>query len=224
MTLGEQPKFVGNERQLKILQKALEEDNILIWNKFNNSNGPRFKANLKGINLSGLELKEINFSRANLSGANLYGTDLRFAKLDEADLSGATLESADLRNANLNDANLSKTRLKDANLSRSRLGRVNLDSADLEGADMSEASLTGAVIKPEKLAKVKISKAKLPGKIKVKSKTDLSTAPPWMKAKLEEEERKAYRIKKEKEDAEEFERKALRRLGIKRPSNWKKED
>jgi hypothetical protein len=91
MILGEQPDFFGNERQLKMIKRALEEENIIIWNKFNLSNGPLFKANLKGINLSGLELKEINLTRANLTGANLVETDLRFAKLENAQLSKADL-------------------------------------------------------------------------------------------------------------------------------------
>ena len=61
MTLGDQTGFTGNERQLKVLIKALEEENILIWNKFNKQNGPRFKANLKGVNLSHLNLKKSTF-------------------------------------------------------------------------------------------------------------------------------------------------------------------
>ncbi|MBF9018038.1 MULTISPECIES: pentapeptide repeat-containing protein [unclassified Oceanispirochaeta] len=226
MTLGEQPDFVGNERQLKILQKALEEENILIWNKFNNSNGPRFKANLKGINLSGLKLKEINLNRANLTAADLTATDLRFAKMEEVMLSGANLENADLRGANLNGADLSGSSLLNCNLSKAKLGRVNLNDADLKGADMTDASLTGAQVKPENLAKTIMSNTKLPGKIKIISKTDETSAPPWLKAKNEEEQRKAFRLNKEKEVADEIEKKQLRRLGIKKQpyGSWDDED
>jgi uncharacterized protein YjbI with pentapeptide repeats len=226
MTLGEQPDFVGNERQLKILQKALEEENILIWNKFNNSNGPRFKANLKGINLSGLTLREIDLNRANLATSNFADADLRYAKLEHAILCSANLENADLRGSNLNDADLSESSLMNCNLSKARLGRVNLTEADMRGADMTEASLTGAQVKPEVLAKTIISNTKLPGKIKIISKTDETSAPPWLKAKNEEDQRKAFRLKKEQDVADEIEKKQLRRLGVKKQpyGSWDDED
>ena len=56
--------------------------------------------------------------RANLRGADLSGANLRDANLHSADLSGANLRDADLSGANLRGANLS-----DANLS----GAKNID-------------------------------------------------------------------------------------------------
>ena len=65
-----QSDFSGNERQLKVLMKALREDNIQTWNSFVKRSGTGFKADLKGINLSDFNLKEVNLSHADLTGSD----------------------------------------------------------------------------------------------------------------------------------------------------------
>ena len=71
---------------------------------------------LRGINLSGADLRQTNFRQSILSGANLTradlrqadlrATSLRRAKLDHANLSGAVLRLASLVEASLQDASL----------------------------------------------------------------------------------------------------------------------
>jgi len=57
--------------------------------------------NLRGADLSGLDLRAVNFIRAKLHAADLSGSDLRDADLLFADLSAADLTGADLRGAAL---------------------------------------------------------------------------------------------------------------------------
>jgi hypothetical protein len=89
------------------------------------------RCSLSGMNLSRLDLVEVN-----LSGANLSNTNLSDAKLIAANLSGANLFQANLKGANLIGANLSKTDLRKANL----MG-ANLFQTDLNGANLMEANL-----------------------------------------------------------------------------------
>ena len=73
-------------------------------------------ADLSGLNLSGRDLSKINLTGANLSNTNLQGTVL----------SGANLSAVNLSNANLSKANLQKTYIYGANLSGTNLSNTNL--------------------------------------------------------------------------------------------------
>ncbi|EAE6961494.1 pentapeptide repeat-containing protein [Listeria monocytogenes] len=84
------------------------------------------RADLRGADLSGANLRF-----ADLRGADLSGANLRFADLRGADLSGANLRFADLRGADLNNANLSNA----------DLSNVNLSNANFRGVDLSDANL-----------------------------------------------------------------------------------
>ena len=64
------------------------------------------KANLRGADLWGADLRGANLRGANLWDADLRGANLRDADLRDADLRGANLWGADLRGANLRGANL----------------------------------------------------------------------------------------------------------------------
>ena len=94
------------------------------------------QADLRDVNLSGVELRYTNLSRANLSWANL----------SRANLSGANLSCADLSRANLYDADLSRANLSCANLSCADLSRTNLIGANLIGADLIGADLGGGQV------------------------------------------------------------------------------
>jgi len=74
-------------------------------------------ANLRGADLSNLNLSQVNFGWAKLQGANLSGTILRNADLTQADLSDANLSETDLIGANLKRAILSETQLSKAKVS-----------------------------------------------------------------------------------------------------------
>ena len=97
-----------------------------------------YQTNLKGIDLSKVEmdrafLESVDLSRANLSGAVLTRVNLRRADLSGTDLSGADLYEADLYQANLQGANLSNTRLTRASLVEANLGGANLENSYIYG-------------------------------------------------------------------------------------------
>ncbi|GEM_PF-1688307 len=144
------------------------------------------KAELKGLDLSELNLENANLYKAELSGANLNKTNLKSAELmgaalQDADLSGANMTKARLTRANFQNAdlagtNLSKARLRDADLRTARLNGANFHSADLTGAkltgakltftgldeaDLTRADLSGAVLTDSDLTGAKLCQANL---------------------------------------------------------------
>ena len=119
----------------------------------------REKADLRGADLSNVDLRGVDLSNADLSsaylsGANLGNTDLsnaslKFAKLSNADLIGtilmdARLNCADLRGVNLSYAKLNCADLKCANLCSANLSNVDLRNADLKNTNLRDADLSGA--------------------------------------------------------------------------------
>jgi uncharacterized protein YjbI with pentapeptide repeats len=86
-------------------------------------------ADLRKANLKGLDLRGINLQTANLRNADLFMTNLRSANLSQANLWATTLDSA----------NLSKANLERANLEWAKLNRANLDSAFMKGANCLNA-------------------------------------------------------------------------------------
>lgn len=72
-----------------------------------------YHADLRGADLSNLNLPYANLSYANLSGADLYNANLSNAGLSYADLSKADLSNSNFRYTNLSNANLSYAKYKD---------------------------------------------------------------------------------------------------------------
>jgi len=105
------------------------------------------RANMRGRNLTGVDLSGRSFVEASLRGAILTG----------ANLSGIDLRAADLAEARLDDANLSGAKLAGASFARAQLHRTNLSGADLvaanftaaisEGIDLTDAKLDGAILR-----------------------------------------------------------------------------
>ncbi|EBI3073288.1 pentapeptide repeat-containing protein [Salmonella enterica] len=94
------------------LSKILEEHKV--WITSMRESGSR--ADLRGANLCGANLRDADLCGADLRGANLCGANLRDADLCGADLRGADLCGADLRGANLCGANLCDADLRGADL------------------------------------------------------------------------------------------------------------
>lgn len=103
-------------------------------------------ANLKGVNLAGIDLHGAYFNRADLSGANLDLCDLYGAHLMHANLEGAHLDKANLEHADLHNAVLKRARLVKANLRNAHLHDVNFEDADLEESDMTGAQVQDATL------------------------------------------------------------------------------
>jgi hypothetical protein len=111
-------------------------------------------ADLRGLNLSAIDLMRANLDDADLTGAQIREANLSHASLQRADLSGADLSYADLDYARLDGANLSGaklvyTRCEHASFQGANLQRTDLQGADLvyalfSGADLTETRFTGA--------------------------------------------------------------------------------
>ena len=80
--------------------------------------------NLIGVDLSGLDLRNFNFSNAILRNANLSESNLSGVNLESADLEGANLTATDLTGAQLN-----KTNLRHVDLTATKVSDENLVNA-----------------------------------------------------------------------------------------------
>ncbi|MEQ9358024.1 pentapeptide repeat-containing protein [Coleofasciculus chthonoplastes] len=104
-----------------------------------------FHGDWSGIDFSGVNLSNSNFSEVDFSGANLSGANLSESSLKGANLSGTDFSKANLRKADLGDKGYEYTgswlerRYFNTNLTNS-----NLTGADLHGANLHEANLSGA--------------------------------------------------------------------------------
>ncbi|MCS6783000.1 MAG: pentapeptide repeat-containing protein [Gloeomargarita sp. SKYBB_i_bin120] len=136
------------------------------------------QANLSGVDLSELNLRETCFRGADLSQANLQGCDLTDADLSQANLRGANLTGTRLVRANLNRAILASeprsiTNLRqadarlaqftEATLSRVMATGANFAGADLSRADLSRADLSQTNLTEAKLVQADLSRANLSG-------------------------------------------------------------
>ncbi len=83
----------------------------------------RIGQDLRGVDLSGANLRRAIFDESDLEGADLSGADCRDASFVRANLMKAALDGADLRGARFIKAKLSLSNLQDA----------RLDDADLRG-------------------------------------------------------------------------------------------
>lgn len=93
---------------------------------------------------------------SDLRGQNLSGVDLRRAQLQDANLSGATLVKTDITEAHLKGARLARADLVGARLRRADLADADLSWASLLGADLRGAVLWGATLRAAKLTGAQI--------------------------------------------------------------------
>ncbi len=107
-------------------------------------------------NLSGLDLTGVDFKRANLTGVSLAGSKLAGANLFSCDLTDAILTGADFTKANLDGTVLRRAKLQHANLEGASLFATIIEAADLSEANLSgtrvigylrSAKLTGAIMR-----------------------------------------------------------------------------
>ena len=103
---------------------------------------------------TGLDLSEIELPDVNLNLANLKESKLIWANLQGATLWQANLSSTKLRHINLGGANLYAANLQGADLQGANLKGANLSCADLRGANLTEADLTDANLKNAKIQRV----------------------------------------------------------------------
>jgi len=118
---------------------------------------------LDGVDLSGADLRGIDFGFVGLRRANLAGADLREAKLLHAWLNGANLRGADLRDANLASAQVVAADAEGADLRGARLDNSIWTNANLRRADLRGASGSGFAFEMIDLRGADLSGAKLAG-------------------------------------------------------------
>ncbi len=126
------------------------------------------RAELRGLDLAGVDLR-----RGSLVGADLRDASLKGAVLVQADLSGANLSGADLTGASFQmcgfgGADLSRIEGRRASWRRCELGGASLEASRLRGAqfdgcDLSGANLTGADLAAVSLSGSNLRAAKLSG-------------------------------------------------------------
>jgi len=202
----EQTNFTGNERQLKLLLKAIRENDIPSWNNFVKSSGKYFVANLAGIDLSFINLKEINLKGANLVGSNLEGCNLTRANLERT-----KLMRANLNNTILTKAIICNSYLQEATLINSDATGADFRESDLSNAVLDSATLENSIIINTKFKNTSLLKTNMKGvkknsttRIKPKPKTRVLTVEekrklsPWKIAKQEETMRRLQRMENER--------------------------
>lgn len=97
--------------------------------------GIKKKESFEGVNLKGLDLRNLDLSGINFKGANFRYADLTNTNLSKANLSDSSLRHAVLVNTNLSSANLTN---------------ADLTHADIRGTVMVGASLKGTLIQGAK--------------------------------------------------------------------------
>ena len=140
-TLEEASAMLGGKRK----------DGIAEWNawraRYPDASGV-FPAKLRGIDLSGADLRgarlaSMHFEEAVLEGARLDGVDLFDTVFRGARMRGANLDGASCYRATFADADLTDAKLN-CDLTWARLGGANLEGADLRKATLFKTDLEGA--------------------------------------------------------------------------------
>ena len=122
------------------------------WRKLNRVIVPRLEeADLSGRNLRGVDFLEASLVEAKLFRADLEDSILNGADATEADFGKANLERADLRRISLFSANLAEATLNHADLTNANLGRADLTRSSLlwtncYHADLRHTSLIVATV------------------------------------------------------------------------------
>ncbi|MCX6601629.1 MAG: toll/interleukin-1 receptor domain-containing protein [bacterium] len=131
---------MANPEHVKIVKQG--KDAISNWN----SRHPNLALNLKGADLSHLELGGVDLRGANLEDAILYKAQMAEAKLEGANLFLASLSRCDLTQANLNRSHLMAADLTGTDLFDAQVIDADLDNAILNGAVLMGCDLIGSYL------------------------------------------------------------------------------
>lgn len=112
--------------------------------------------NLRGLDLSGLDLRKANLEMCDLTGARLDRCNLRGARATGANFTGASMLGADCRAASFVGADFERATIINANLagadfSTADLRRINLAGQDLQAVNFTGANLTDATLEEANL-------------------------------------------------------------------------
>lgn len=128
---------------------------------------------LRGVDLSGVDLTRKNLSHLDLSltcfnGAKLTDSDLSHSNLSMASLHGASLSGANLAHANffgadLTSAFLMRSNFENADLSYANLSHSWVNDAKFNNANLSHANLLNCGVGAAEIANVKLNQAIISG-------------------------------------------------------------
>ena len=104
-----------------------------------------------------VDWRAADMRNVDLSGMNLEGADLRAADLSGANFTGSFLRNADFRGANVSGANF-----QNANLYGARMQGVEAFQADFRGAEVRLANFGGAYLDGAAMSPVELGKPRLP--------------------------------------------------------------
>ncbi|MDP6788727.1 MAG: pentapeptide repeat-containing protein [Rhodospirillales bacterium] len=105
---------------------------------------------LSRINLCNVDLREADLSDAVCAGINLQGADLRRANLSHADITGGNLAVAKLRHSSLKNTCLNGANLRGADLAGASFEGASLQDADFTGANLLSTDFVGTDISRSK--------------------------------------------------------------------------
>ena len=165
--LGDNDTHSLHSERIVSLEQATREDVraivMVLRNRkergLNLESDAEFRLDLRGANLIGCDLSEMNlsnailggvdFAHADLTGTNFSGADLRRAglfksRLGNADFSRATIYRANFSESLANQANFSSTSISRANFSRACLSETNFSFSMIKDSEMKDAALMGA--------------------------------------------------------------------------------
>ncbi|SRR5260221_6451103 len=114
---------------------------------------------LKGMDLHGINFKEVNLRNANLERvilrkADLEGADFTKAELRQARLEGATFFRSKCCEARIIDAKLDQTRILYSDFSGAVLAHASIQCAELDGVDLRGANLNWTNLQESQLTHV----------------------------------------------------------------------
>lgn len=118
---------MANQEHLEILKQG-----VAAWNEW------KIQADIQKI--------KPDLTKADLSGANLKEVNFRFTRLCSANLSGANLERALFFTSNLNGANFSHANLKGSQIVSSDLYWTNLSNANLSESAIFVSALVETLV------------------------------------------------------------------------------
>ena len=170
---------MANPKHLAVLRQGVEA-----WNRWR-AEHPDVTPDLSEANLRALELKGVNLRQADLRDADLRAVNLEGADLSEAKLNGANLgylwfDTGDTRvlqpdmyltdgsvlDHNFEgDADIKIANLRSSNLREAWMYGANLSFANLDAADLTEANLTDANLTATDLAGARFDRALVGGTI-----------------------------------------------------------
>ena len=125
--------------------------------------------NFKLVDFSGSNLARSNLDGSNLEDTNLEGANLELTSLKKANLEHSKLKRADLTGANLTGASLAWANLQEARLINVELQKANLKEADLKGVTLKDADLTDASLESANLKEANLTNANLENTILTKA-------------------------------------------------------